>query len=81
MNKAKNWADYEERLGWVLKRNGVLNPKYPEEVDNLMCSLDSEGHVAIKKRRRYSVKKLSPKLDKSLTLYSSINRVITETMG
>jgi len=40
----------------TLKKDGELNEKYPEGIDNQIMHLEMEGHVIVKKGNRYFVK-------------------------
>ncbi len=47
----------EETPYWrTLKKDGELNEKYPEGIDNQRMHLETEGHIIIQKGKRYFVK-------------------------
>jgi nickel-dependent lactate racemase len=46
----------------TLKKDGELNEKYPEGIDNQKLRLEMEGHTVIQKGKRYFVKDYKDKL-------------------
>ncbi len=46
----------------TIKNNGELNGKYPGEVKKQIELLEKEGHIIIKKRKKYYVKDFEEKL-------------------
>lgn len=47
----------DETPWWrTLKKDGELNEKYPDGIDGQKLLLESEGHIVIKKGKRYFVK-------------------------
>lgn len=39
----------------TLKTGGILNPKYPGGVENIKKKLEAEGHIIVKKGKKYIV--------------------------
>jgi hypothetical protein len=54
----------EDETPWwrTLKKDGELNEKYPEGIDNQKLHLEMEGHTVIQKGKRYFVKDYVDKL-------------------
>ena len=46
----------------ALKAAGELNPNYPGGIDNLVRRLESEGHLVVRKGRRFLVDRYEEKL-------------------
>jgi len=67
---AANAANEDELAGkkkitpyWrALKANGELNPNYPGGIDNLIRRLESEGHLVVRKGKRFLVDRYEEKL-------------------
>ena len=48
----------------TLKKDGELNEKYPDGIDGQKILLETEGHIVVKKGKRYFVKDYQKKLYK-----------------
>ncbi|MEI8216024.1 MAG: methylated DNA-protein cysteine methyltransferase, partial [Eubacteriales bacterium] len=61
--KASVERSFDQTPYWrTLKKDGELNEKYPEGIDEQKFHLEMEGHTIIQKNKRYFVKDYKDKL-------------------